>query len=234
MELYCIYEGQGRNSVMLRPEKIILLNLASNPWEAADLSVPENSIEIPMTSDGFLQIGINSIKSMMDLPSTSLLLLREIAAAAATPTAATPTAATPAAAATPTAATGLMNPRDFYDDTKNPILKAFNSTAGQGLAGVITSFKVDYKESDKRWGIDTKNKLCAPMYVTISVTMAVIHDIPLGLDSNGIMNAPIWPVGNSSNYFMRGQQPEPKSPPPGANTVASSPQPQPPLTADEI
>ena len=54
--------------------------------------------------------------------------------------------------------------------------------------------------------------------------MAVIHDIPLGLDANGIMNAPIWPVGHSSNYFMRGERPATTPTPPGSNTVASSPQ----------
>ena len=123
----------------------------------------------------------------------------------------------------PTVDPNAMNPEIFYGPN-NPILKAFNSTAGKGLAGVITSFKVDYKESDKRWGTDVGTTLRAPMYVTISVTMAVIHDIPLGLDANGIMNAPIWPVGHSSNYFMRNERPQPTRAPPGPNTVASSPQ----------
>ena len=220
MQLYCTYEESSRNSVKLRPKKIVLFNLEPSPYEANGSTVPELRSEFPMISARPLEIDINSIKAMMDLPTTSLLLLSEIRAAANP------------AAATPAAATGLMQPRDFYDDTKNPILKAFNSTAGKGLAGVITSFKVDYKESDKRWGIDFTNKLRAPMYVTISVTMAVIHDIPLGLDSNGIMNAPIWPVGNSSNYFMRNERPQPTRAPPGPNTV------DPPreirLTADEM
>jgi hypothetical protein len=150
---------------------------------------------------------------MMDLTLTSTALQAELQRTTA-----------------PTANTGntdeQMNTSNFYDDTKNPILKAFNSTAGKGLAGVITSFKVDYKESDKRWGIDADKKLRAPMYVTISVTMAVIHDIPLGLDANGIMNAPVWPVGKSSNYFMRGERPATATAPtpPGPNTVALSPQ----------
>ena len=155
---------------------------------------------------------------------TEANLRREINAAA-------PAAGPRLPAAAPAADPNQMSPDIFYGPN-NPILKAFNSTAGNGLAGVITSFKVDYKESDKRWGIDFNNKLRAPMYVTISVTMAVIHDIPLGLDSNGIMNAPIWPVGNSSNYFMRNERPEPASTPPGPNTV------DPPreirLTADEM
>jgi hypothetical protein len=89
----------------------------------------------------------------------------------------------------------------FYDDNNNPILKSFKSTAGKGLAGVITSFKVDYAEAKARWGTERTDKLRAPMFVTVQIQMAVIHDIPLGLDSNGIMNAPIWPVGNSSNFF---------------------------------
>ena len=39
--------------------------------------------------------------------------------------------------------------------------------------------------------------------VTITLAMAVIHDITPGLDARGIMNAPIWPIGEYSNYFMQ-------------------------------
>ena len=91
-----------------------------------------------------------------------------------------------------------LNPSVFYDDTKNPILKSFRSTYGKGLAGVVTEFKVDYGEAKGSWGTDASEFLRAPKFVTITLGMQVIHDIPLGLDANGIMNAPIWPVGKMS------------------------------------
>lgn len=96
-----------------------------------------------------------------------------------------------------------LNPNLFYDDTKNPIMKAFKSSGGKGLAGVITSFKVDYGDAKGNWGLDGgKEYLRAPKFVTIQLQMAVIHDITPGLDARGIMNAPIWPVGRKSNYFV--------------------------------
>lgn len=91
-----------------------------------------------------------------------------------------------------------LNPSVFFDDTKNPILKSFRSTYGKGLAGVVTEFKVDYGEAKGSWGTDASEFLRAPKFVTITLGMQVIHDIPLGLDANGIMNAPIWPVGKMS------------------------------------
>jgi hypothetical protein len=98
----------------------------------------------------------------------------------------------------------------FYSPDANPVMKAFASSGGKGLAGVITNFKIDYSEAKGNWGSDTGTTLRAPMFVTIQLQMAVIHDITPGLDANGIMMAPIWPVGNTSNYFV---QSEPTTPP---------------------
>lgn len=95
----------------------------------------------------------------------------------------------------------------FYDSTVNPVMKAFTSSGGKGLAGVITNFKIDYSEAKGNWGSDTGTTLRAPMFVTIQLQMAVIHDITPGLDANGIMMAPIWPVGNTSNYFVQSDVP---------------------------
>lgn len=93
---------------------------------------------------------------------------------------------------------GDLNPGKFFDDTKNPILKSFSSTYGKGLAGVVTEFKVDYGEAKSSWETNSSDHARAPKFVTINIGMQVIHDIPLGLDANGIMNAPIWPVGKIS------------------------------------
>lgn len=141
-------------------------------------------------------VRVDLFKSILDRNQTGEELLRDINRRAGAQS------RIEAASATPVTDLNLMRPDIFYGPN-NPILKAFNSTAGKGLAGVITSFKVDYGDAKARWGTVQGTDLRAPMYVTISVTMAVIHDIPLGLDANGIMNAPIWPVGPSSNYFMR-------------------------------
>ena len=84
----------------------------------------------------------------------------------------------------------------------SPSSLIFNSTKGKGLAGVITSFKVDYGEAKGSWGIIGEDFLRAPKFVSVQLTMAVIHDITPGLDAKGIMNAPIWPVGRRSNFFV--------------------------------
>jgi hypothetical protein len=94
-----------------------------------------------------------------------------------------------------------LDPNQFFDDIKNPILKSFSSTYGKGLAGVVTEFKVDYGEAKGAWGTNGTRFLRAPKFVTINLGMQVIHDIPLGLDANGIMNAPIWSVGNMSRQL---------------------------------
>ena len=216
------YVGLGpRNSIKVR---IVGYDEKFTPnvdFSGPDLRQPppqERQVTLQKTSsDGIETINLEEFRSLINFNETGRELLRFISeqqnAANRTVEDTPPTSGDPNA----------MDPSIFYNDTKNPILKAFNSTAGKGLAGVITSFKVDYKESDKRWGIDAGNTLRAPMYVTISITMAVIHDIPLGLDANGIMNAPIWPVGPSSNYFMRNSAPSTPSIPPGANSVPVQP-----------
>lgn len=102
----------------------------------------------------------------------------------------------PPANTDPAAGLQDLNPSSFFGDTENPILKSFSSTYGKGLAGVVTEFKIDYGDAKGGWGTD--GVLRAPKFVTITLGMSVIHDIPLGLDSNGIMNAPIWPVGDMS------------------------------------
>ena len=95
-----------------------------------------------------------------------------------------------------------LSPQVFYDVNNNPIMKAFRSSGGKGLAGVITSFKIDYGEAKGNWGTNGSDLLRAPMFVTVQLQMAVIHDITPGLDANGIMWAPIWPVGKTSNHFV--------------------------------
>lgn len=100
--------------------------------------------------------------------------------------------------------TGLttLTGEQFFNESQNPVMKAFKSSGGQGLAGVITSFKVDYSEAKGKWSTDGSTKSRAPMFVTVTLTMAVIHDVAPGLDANGIMTAPVWPVGPYANYYI--------------------------------
>lgn len=105
-----------------------------------------------------------------------------------------------------------MNPAMFYDESKNPIVRAFKSSGGKGLAGVVTSFKVDYSEAKGQWGTDGGDYLRAPKFVTVTMAMAVIHDITPGLDAKGIMWAPIWPVGHRSTFFANNGQDNPSRP----------------------
>lgn len=105
-----------------------------------------------------------------------------------------------------------MNPAMFYDESKNPIVRAFKSSGGKGLAGVVTSFKVDYSEAKGQWGTDGGDYLRAPKFVTVTMAMAVIHDITPGLDAKGIMWAPIWPVGHRSTFFANNGQDNPPRP----------------------
>jgi hypothetical protein len=96
---------------------------------------------------------------------------------------------------------GLSNitAQDFYDQAKNPIMKAYQSTYGKGLAGVIKSFSVQYEKN--LWSTEGSDNARAPRVITVSIGMDVIHDSPIGLDANGTMMAPIWPVGRYSNVF---------------------------------
>lgn len=88
---------------------------------------------------------------------------------------------------------------NFYDETKNPIMKAYQSTYGKGLAGVIKGFGVQYEKN--LWSTEGSTNTRAPRVITVSISMDVIHDSPIGLDANGMMMAPIWPVGHYSKVF---------------------------------
>ena len=72
-------------------------------------------------------------------------------------------------------------------------MRAFSSTKGKGLAGVIKNMSLDYESAP--W-VTFRHNSRAPMLVKISITYSPTHDIQPGLDSNGFMTAPIWNVGD--------------------------------------
>jgi len=93
---------------------------------------------------------------------------------------------------------GLMRPGT---DTAiyNPIVKAFESSRGRGLAGVIT--QLDYNYNDSTWETSRIGSK-APQFMRVQLTFSPIHDIPLGLDHKGFMRAPAYPTGKVNRTFF--------------------------------
>jgi hypothetical protein len=90
------------------------------------------------------------------------------------------------------------NESNFMDSFNNPFVKAYESTAGRGLAGTIGSVTFDWLDDKFTWDIDHNSR--APIGCNISFTFDVIHDIAPGLDHSGYNRAPLYNVGD----VMRG------------------------------
>ncbi len=81
----------------------------------------------------------------------------------------------------------------------NPVIKSFESTMGEGLAGSIQGFSINFDQNIP-WELTDGSR--APMAVKIGLQLDVIHDILPGLDDKGIMRAPTYRVGNLNNEFF--------------------------------
>ena len=94
----------------------------------------------------------------------------------------------------------FMKPNNT-DGTKiyNPIVKAFETSRGRGLAGVIT--QLDYNYNDSTWETSRIGSK-APQFMRVQLTFSPIHDIPMGLDHKGFMRAPAYPVGRVNRTFF--------------------------------
>lgn len=92
--------------------------------------------------------------------------------------------------------TDISTVRDFFDGSNNAIVRSFESVAGRGLAGVITSMAFDWKTPtwDTR-GIGRR----APQWCQVIMTFMPIHDITPGIDEHGFNRAPIYNVGGITN-----------------------------------
>ena len=55
---------------------------------------------------------------------------------------------------------------------------------------------LDVNYSDMTWATEITDNKRAPMMVKVTVNFAPIHDIPLGIDHEGVMRAPAYNVGN--------------------------------------
>ena len=85
---------------------------------------------------------------------------------------------------------------DFF--AGNPIIRSFQEAGGSGLAGVITSMNFDWNTAP--WELDQDAR--APTAVKVSLGFTPIHDIPLGLDADGVMRAAAYPVGQVMASLM--------------------------------
>ena len=74
----------------------------------------------------------------------------------------------------------------------NPYVRAFHSTRGRGLAGVMGGISFNWLD-DFPWEVDFNSR--APIGCQISFNFDVIHDIPPGLDHTGYNRAPLYNVG---------------------------------------
>jgi len=90
------------------------------------------------------------------------------------------------------------NESNFMDSFNNPFVKAYESTAGRGLAGTIGAVTFDWLDDSFPWDIDHNSR--APIGCNISFSFDVIHDIAPGLDHSGYNRAPLYNVGD----VMRG------------------------------
>jgi hypothetical protein len=86
------------------------------------------------------------------------------------------------------------NEKKFMLAENNPVVRAFDTNKGRGLAGVIDGFNFNWLEKDVPWEIDWNAR--APIGVEIDFTLSVIHDLPPGLDHSGYNRAPLYNVGN--------------------------------------
>ena len=90
--------------------------------------------------------------------------------------------------------------RQFFasDDAENanPIMRAFESTKGRGLAGFIKNIRFDW--NDATWNTNGFGKR-APMFCRIDISFAPVHDINPGIDASGFNTAPIYRVGEISD-----------------------------------
>ena len=92
----------------------------------------------------------------------------------------------------PTEEAGIVN----LFSNKNPIIRAFESTMGRGIAVAITGINFDWKLNSAPWNLEVGSR--APKMCEVQLSVVPIHDITPGLDHQGINRAPIYKVGKKS------------------------------------
>jgi hypothetical protein len=83
----------------------------------------------------------------------------------------------------------------FMSKEHNPFTRAFETTMGRGLAGVLGNLSIDHYQGDGiGWETDYNSR--GPKKVKIGFTLAAIHDLQPGLDHAGFNRAPVYNVGD--------------------------------------
>jgi hypothetical protein len=95
---------------------------------------------------------------------------------------------------------GIQATDDFFSSDNNALVRAFETTRGKGLAGMLTSLKFTWLDQNNLWEVTRGSR--APLSCKISLGMSVIHDLPLGLGHDGFMMSPAYPVGNTNRRFF--------------------------------
>ena len=81
-------------------------------------------------------------------------------------------------------------PDTFFTPTENIIVRSFEESGGEGLAGVITNLDFDWNAAP--W--DIRGEVRAPQYCKVTLGFSPIHDIAPGLAADGSMRASVYPV----------------------------------------
>lgn len=105
-------------------------------------------------------------------------------------------------ASTSTSTESGINLQEFFSPEQNAIIKAFDSTRGRGLAGVIKSMNFTLIEESIMWNTGQFNGR-APIMVKCQISFTPIHDLAPGLDSDGFNTAPTYGVGGMSTVTKR-------------------------------
>ena len=90
--------------------------------------------------------------------------------------------------------------KSFFDPSTNAVVRAFETTRGKGLAGMISNMKFTWMDSNNTWEVTRGSR--APTWCKVAISMDIIHDLPLGMSHDGFMIAPAYPVGNVNRRFF--------------------------------
>lgn len=85
------------------------------------------------------------------------------------------------------------------DSVFNPITNSYESGMSKGLAGHITNLDLNYQ--DMTWETSRIGSK-APLMAKITIQFAPIHDIPPGIDHNGVLRAANYNVGSLNNSMF--------------------------------
>jgi hypothetical protein len=88
----------------------------------------------------------------------------------------------------------FLNANEYLlGDKGNSIVRSFEDSGGRGLAGSIRSLSFDWNEAPWETSVGSR----APMWCKVSLQFNPIHDLPMGLDHEGMPRTVPYPVGET-------------------------------------